>query len=120
MYIVRNVHKFAEEDTYNEGCLLGTGFSIMVDIEFTADTTQEMKQKLLGFFAWDDEKAWYENAEEEFETLGRFDIQVLETKNSQPATKEDIEAWKRGYKKLWSAMYSGILEHVTPATWNEA
>lgn len=121
MYIVRNIHKFSEEDTYNGGCLPNTGINMVINLEFTAGTTHDMKRQLIAYFTWDnDENAWYENAEEDFETLGRFDIQVMETKNGIPATKENIEAWKLGHMKLWSAMYTGILEHVTPATWKEA
>jgi len=95
--------KFAEQDDWEHGCDPDTAFSYAGDEVFKAETVEDLLKQIRSFVGVSDD---YEMLMDSCETDGRVDVQVLETKDAYVATESEIEAWKRGEIKLWSAIYS--------------
>ena len=96
-------YKFAEQDDWEHGCDPDTAFSYAGDEVFKADSVEALLKQVRDFVGVPHD---YEVDLDACETDGRVDIQVLETKDAYVATESEIEAWKRGEIKLWSAIYS--------------
>lgn len=102
-YETNGWYKFAEQDDWEHGCDPDTAFSYAGDEVFKAETVEDLLKQIRSFVGVSDD---YEMLMDSCETDGRVDIQVLETKDAYVATESEIEAWKRGEIKLWSAIYS--------------
>jgi hypothetical protein len=100
--------KFVEEDNWKEGCLPETGQNWEVDIEFKAETKEEILQQIKEFYGVTDEEILLNSCEEP----GRIDIQIMEDENSYKATESQIEAWKEGRRKLYLATYTYYITEV--------
>lgn len=111
MYIIRKLHKYVEEDSYQDGCIVGTASSFTIDVEFTAETVNELIEKV-SYFLDIDTKEGCEKC-----TCGesdRVDWSKLEDVNGLTANKQQFELWKIGKIKLWDANYVGRVEQVLP------
>jgi len=111
MLEVNNLLKFGEEDNFKEGCLPETGFSHDVDISFKAEIQEELIQKICDFLGIDNNKENYliNSCDEK----GRIDFQLMEDRDSIPASNIQIDNWKQGNMKLYYVCYSAYIEEVT-------
>lgn len=100
--------KFVEEDNYQEGCLPETSQSYMVNIEFEAETLEELLNEIKKYYCADDDEIILNSCEED----GRLDICILEDENSFKAPDYQIEQWKQGEFKLYYAIYSYNIKEV--------
>ena len=108
-YETNGWYKFAEQDDWEHGCDPDTAFSYAGDEVFKAETVEDLLKQIRDFVGVGEA---YELDIEPCETDGRVDIQILENKDAYAATDSEIEAWKRGEIKLWSAIYSFEIQEV--------
>jgi len=101
--------KFTEEDSYQSGCDPHTSQSMLVDIEFSGESTKNVLDQIKDYYSVDDGELLLNSCDE----LGRVDVQVLETEDSNKASKNDIVLWKGGKKKLWNSIYTYHIQKVT-------
>lgn len=110
MYEVNGWFKFAEQDSYDEGCLPETGFTFSGDERWSAETIPELLKKLRDFVGIDDD---YEILLDSCEEDGRIDIQVMENADGYTVTSAGwFEKFKRGELALWYATYTFMVEKV--------
>lgn len=100
--------KFTEQDIYETGCQPETGYTTTVDIDFKGNSAKEVIDKIKDFFNVDDNAIELDACDEN----GRIDVSVMETDESNQASSRDIEAWKRGGKRLWSSSYTFYVQEV--------
>ena len=105
--------KDAEEDIYEDGCQLDTGFCFSGNETFKADTIPELIEQLMSFVGCNDRESVLIDSCDE---AGRIDIQTMETEEGYPATESDLATWKQGRKRLWLACYSFHVEKVIRET----
>ena len=110
-YEINGVHRFTEEDIYNDGCQPKTGSSDYIKLNIKANTVDELIQKLFSelCFTYSKEALELNACDEE----GRIDIQVMEDENGSEASKNELASWKNGKKRLWLGNYSANIELVT-------
>lgn len=104
--------KFADEDSYENGCL-DTTFTICGDDRFTAKTEDELVSKLMDFVGVSDKDCVSVNACGE---AGRIDICRTENGDSGEPSERELQAFKSGDINLWYACYSFQVERVTRKT----
>lgn len=75
-----------------------------------ADNLPALMEQLLSFAGTDDRyaAAIFDDGDEQ----GRIDIQTLEDEDHSTPTAGELEAWKRGEKKLWAGYYTFVVERV--------
>jgi hypothetical protein len=99
-------------DDYEQG-EQDEGYSIGGEERWHADTLPALIEQIMAFAGTDDAEAVAIFEEED--GRGRIDIQTLEDiaydRHLTP-TEADIEAWKRGEKKLYASYYIFIVERV--------
>jgi len=101
--------KFVEEDNYENGCNPDTAQGWTVDIKFKAETIEELIKQITEFYGVEEEDIEINSCDED----GRIDINIMENSEGYKATEREIEAWKQGLKKLYSAIYTYNIEKVT-------
>jgi hypothetical protein len=111
MYEINGWIKFAEKDEWGHGRDPDTGVSYSGNNRFSADTIEDLLQKVRDFFGMPDSYEFDLDPMDEGE--GRADISFLETAEGYCASKRDIEQWKKGECDLWSACYTFYVEEVT-------
>lgn len=110
MFIARNVYRYAEEDNWKEGCVLGTGSAYPLDVHFNGGTPQEVIDKIAQFLGVD-EDAIEKNACDE---KGRVDFAITEDGDGTKLTAEQEKLWKRGKIKAWYVVYTAHVEKCEP------
>ena len=103
MYFVNGLLKFAEEDSYQSGCVAGTAFSDYINITFTGKTLAALLEDLKIFTGCDD--ILINSCEEQ----GRIDLQGYETVDCGAASESDIQLWRDGKKRLYAVTYTAII-----------
>lgn len=107
---VRNLHKFAEEDVYEDGCQIGTSSGLIVDVFFEATDQSNLIQQICDFLGIESKENIQINPCGD--NPSRIDFQVYETADGFTADKNDFKEWKQGSKKLWLCDYSAYVESV--------
>lgn len=74
------------------------------------DTLPDLIEQLMDFAGTTDPTAV--NIFREDDGAGRIDIQTWEDENHMVPTPAQIEAWKRGEKKLYNGYYIFLVDHV--------
>lgn len=108
---VNHLHKFVEEDVYNEGCLPQTAQSTVIDQLFRCANQAELIAAICAFLGIDNNPENYEvNACGED---GRIDFAVMENEAGYTANSTELKQWENGKCRLWSANYSAYVEIVS-------
>ena len=102
-YVSRGWSKFAEVDTYQEGCDPSTTQNQSGSDCFKGNTIEEVIKKCMDFVGADSMDSCLLDSCEE---LGRLDIQTLENDGGYTAYDRDIKLWRTGQLQLWSCTYS--------------
>jgi len=114
MFEVKSWHKFTEEDTWDEGCILNTAHMTEGWHTFKEEQTVEnIIDKLMGFVGVTNREDVLLNSCDE---PGRIDIQITENLLGQKASENEIKEWKKGKMRLWAACYTFYIEEVTRKT----
>lgn len=113
-YEVTGFIKFAEEDSFENGCLPETS-RCMVDksMRFVGATKEDLIAALMEFVGCKDKGSVLLDACDE---IGRVDIQVMETDEGHTAGDRDIEYWRANMQRLWLCDYSFRVEQVERVT----
>ena len=107
-FIIRDLHKFTEEDSWQDGCLPETGRAYSVGVGFEGATPAEVIRKVCEFVVCGPDDIERDACEE----TGRVDFCVTENGDGQPLTESEREEWKAGKIKAYYAVYSGFVESV--------
>lgn len=108
-YEVNGWFKHSEEDSFEHGCLSNTAYAVSGKERFIGASIEALLQSLNEFTGNNDKDAVELDACDE---TGRVDIQVTETEQGHVASPNEIAAWYRGEKRLWSAYYTFHVERV--------
>ena len=100
MYFVNGLLKFAEEDSYQSGCVVGTAVSSHINITFTGKTLAALLENLKIFTGCDD--ILINSCDEQ----GRVDLQGYETADGGTASESGMQLWKDGKIKLYAVTYT--------------
>ena len=103
MYFVNGLLKFAEEDRYQSGCVVGTAFSACINATFTGETLAALLEDLKIFTGCDD--ILINSCDEQ----GRVELQGYETADGSTASASDMQLWKDGKIKLYSVTYTALI-----------
>jgi len=114
-YRVNGLRYFSEEDSYLEGCLPETGRVADYNIEFTGDSPEEVKSSIMDHFLVDNDAIDIDSCGDD---PSRIDIARMEDESGLLASEEELEAFKKGEMKLYYAVYTGFLEKVDTANWD--
>lgn len=106
-YIIRGLHKNAEEDDFENGCI-GNGSDYAIDVSFEGASADEVIAKMATFVGAKTEDAELNVCDE----LGRVEFGRTEDANGDELTKAEVEQWKAGKIKAWYAVYTGYVERV--------
>lgn len=109
-YIARGTLKHTEEDVFSQGCLPETSQTEYIEIEFRADTLDEL---LSDIFAYSRASSKEDCLFDACGDPGRLDVQVYENDRAERATRKELEDWKQGHVRLWLADYIFQIESVT-------
>lgn len=104
-------YKMVEVDDYVEGGLPDTVQNSFINIVFYGDVQKDILIKICDYFSvpYGGDDYILNSCEED----GRIDVQILENGEGIPASKRDIELWKRGEMTLYAATYTTYIENVT-------
>jgi len=113
-YEIDRVFCDTEEDTYENGCLPGTGTNFMITVRLSAATIEDL---IRGLF----EEIGVKQAPDAVELDacdedGRIDIQCMNDADNSEASSAELELWRAGKVKLWSANYTAHVQKVTRET----
>ena len=103
MYFVNGLLKFAEEDSYQSGYVVGTAFSACINATFTGETLAALLEDLKIFTGCDD--ILINSCDEQ----GRVELQGYETADGSTASASDMQLWKDGKIKLYSVTYTALI-----------
>ena len=110
MYLVNGLLKFAEEDNYQSGRVIGTAFSDCINatftgktLAFTGETLAALLEDLKIFTGCDD--ILLNSCNEQ----GRVDLQGYETADGSTASASDMQLWKDGKIKLYAVTYTAYV-----------
>ncbi|WAW10015.1 hypothetical protein NB640_12485 [Oxalobacter vibrioformis] len=111
IYVIDGINKTAEQDDFEQGCILSSGYSTYIAQSFYGNTPREAIEQFMDFVGLDpssdeDCQSVLINACDE---TGRVDIQVHETPEGCRPDSEHLEEWKAGKERLWLCDYSGYL-----------
>lgn len=110
IYVARDISKFAEQDDYKEGCLMGTGSMYPLNVSFQGDTPDEVIKKIAEFLDVEEDAIERNACDED----GRVDFAKTETADSLTPSKEQLAQWKRGKLKMWYVVYTAYIEKCEP------
>lgn len=102
MYIITEIRKEAQRDSFGQGCygdILSSGISEIIKAETLRDLIADLKN-LVGCL--DNNSLTLDACEEK----GRIDIQFLETSESSSPSDKDLKDWKDGKCDLWAVTYT--------------
>lgn len=111
MFQIDGFLKMWEEDVFADGCQPETAKHFHVDVKFTGKTAAEVIKKAQEYLGVDDEGTEKNACDEP----GRVDFALTENDEGEALTPREVEAWKQGNIKAFYAVYSCIVEKVTPA-----
>lgn len=116
MFECATVHKFAERDNWELGCV-GDCQHHAFAYSIKGNTLEEIKQEIAAFVGCEMEAIEVNPTGEE---PWRIDAQTIENAEGYPATRSELEAFKRGEIDLWAVTYSFDFECVerTPAVFH--
>lgn len=112
-YAIQSFHKFAEQDDFERGCLIGTGRDSSFSLSLKGKTLAELVQQIAAFFGIEAEAVTLNACEE----AGRIDAELTENDDGHPATPAELASWKAGRLRLWAATYTCHVIKQEPAGW---
>lgn len=107
--------KYAEEDSWKDGCLPNTAQGWDVDLPVSGETEQELIENVMRQFDVTRDAIELNACGEE----GRIDVAVTENADSSQPSKSEIAEWKRGKRKMWYSVYTGYVVAEQPYTFTE-
>lgn len=111
-YIARGWTKFAEEDKYQEGCMPGTAISFEENHTIKANSVEALLHVIKEDLHCNEEDILRDSCDE----IGRVDVQRMEDENGDYVTEHELELWRKGKIRLWSATYTYYIEQCTPVS----
>lgn len=102
--------KFAEEDTYKEGCDPNSANSTHLDLDIKGYTQEELINSIKSYFGVEREAIELNACEDK----GRIDVQLMETEDGSSPNNVDMESWREGSLRLWAVNYSLYIGIVIP------
>jgi hypothetical protein len=108
-YQIVGLHKFAEEDSFEHGCLPGTGTDFYIDVSFTGKTREECIKRAADFLGIGEDGIERDSCDE----IGRIDFARTENDDGSELSDRELEEWKAGKRKAWYVVYTGMLQRVT-------
>jgi len=103
-YMIDGLSKFAVQETFEFGESSIGGSDSEVDMVFKNPTIEGVVTDVCAFL-------WTESADLQAGGVVSFD--KLEDVYGLTASSQEIEEWKNGEKKLWSARYTGVIVEIT-------
>lgn len=100
MYLCEITNKLAVEDSYTEGWI-GKATDIALDITLKSDTQEGLLEEMANFFGLDVKDLRPKDGSPDM-----FEVSVLENREGFPASRVEIERWKRGEVRLWDAIFT--------------
>lgn len=107
-YIIRGLYKYAEQDSFADGCLPDTAFDHSIDINFCAPTIADVIAEACRFVDAEDDAVERDACGDR----GRVDIAVLENAAGQRLSGHEIPLWKVGKMDAWYVVYTGFVEKI--------
>jgi len=114
-YQIHGFLKFAEVDSWEEGCDPDTSITQEVSVNFTGKSPVEVIEKaaeFLGVATKGKDNGVELNA---CGDKGRVDFAKMEDAEGTTPSKSQIAAWKNGKETLYYVVYTAYVERVTPA-----
>lgn len=112
MYKTDKVVRMAEVDDFEKGCLPESVTFMDIDISFTAQTVEEIIDKIKDFHGVTDDDMGLDACDE----TGRIDVHVVENADGMPASKEELDDWELGNQTLWHVIYTHRVYKCEPAS----
>ena len=108
-----HIHKSAEMDNYEQGCV-GGGQDFTIPHTISADTAENAARQLCEFAGASFVPDNYElNSCGE---PGRIDVFTTENGDGTEPNGREIEEWKRGERQLFYCTYTAYVQQVTRET----
>lgn len=107
-YQIAGIHKFAEIDSYEDGCQLEGGQDSFIDVLFLGNSIDEVIAKAQEFIGVNDDGTERNACEEQ----GRIDFCRTEKDNGEELTDREVDLWHEGKLRAWYCVYTGIVEEV--------
>ena len=109
-YEVDGWRRLTEENDHETGCMPETGCTSTGPDRFEAGSIEDLiVDKLMPFVGSNDAGGILRDACDE---EGRIDIQVMEDEDGVTASEHEVEEWRAGRGRLWSACYTFRVEEV--------
>lgn len=109
-YKIQGLHKFTEEDIYDEGCIPESSSAQSVEVTFKGENSDSVIQQFCDFLGVNnDSESVEKNACEE---KGRVDIALMENGEGYQATPSQLAKWKNNNCRLWYAVYTGYVVKI--------
>ena len=110
MLYIKEIMVWVEEDSWEEGCILGTVKEYNINDAFHADTKQDLINNLIGYFEVPLDHITLNSCEE----MGRIDVCRHENSQGMLPSEEETQAWKRGEITLLYVTYTMFVFEQTP------
>lgn len=111
-YIIDGLHKHAEQDVWETGCISEGGSYTFVDVKLSANTIEGVIRKARDFVGVGEDATELNACEEP----GRVDFAVTENEEGHELTDAQVVEWKAGRRKAWYCVYTGYVERETLET----
>lgn len=105
MYSIKGIHKAAERDSYEQGCI-GDCQDSYIDYVINAESLDELAEKFREFCCAE------EVEKNTCDEPGRIDCQVLENAEGFPLSKWEWERFKAGEIEAWAVTYTAYAKYV--------
>ena len=111
MFQANTIHFHAERDDYENGCVPGTDHASTYDYRIQADTVEELVNILCQHALWRDATPDDYDLDSCGEP-GRIDISGMVDSDWSPATKRELERWRKGKEELYYATWTVYVQKV--------
>lgn len=101
-YQINGFLKYIEEDSYEEGCLLGTAKTHYIEYLIQSETLEGLYNQVTSFTGGNVKDFLLNSCDEK----GRLDVQMLEDSEGLAASERELKQWRKGEIKLYAATYS--------------
>ena len=116
-YIINNIYKMAEKDSFENGCDFTSSQTSLIDLKIESCSLSEVIEEFMSFVSCDDKKSVIIDSCDED---GRIDIQVTENGEGYTPSPYQIEQWKKGEFDLYAVTYTAQVEKHIVSSFNIA
>ena len=112
MFQINGLHKYAEQDTWENGCIMEGANAARITVLFVGATAQDVIEKARKFVDVEPDAIERDACEE----IGRIDFARTENDDGNELTDTERELWKAGKLRAWYCVYTGYLYEVKPVS----